>query len=182
MNIPVWIRSEYVTYIGIALLSFVPSGHDIWRVAPPKMEGKPPGSLTFRNCIIACLLPSHNQFFITWSFLEPFDHPTDAPLYSKILKFKTYDNKSGTSTTNSHIRTQEIIEASCEYDGQPFLLLIQNPEGSNELLLIYDIGYPYVVGLKITYYGGSAGPRMVLYRRITTEWNTPQIINTTKAT
>ena len=105
-----------------------------------------------------------------------------AELYSKILKFKTYDNKSGTSTTNSHIRTQEIIEASCEYDGQPFLLLIQNPEGSNELLLIYDIGYPYVVGLKITYYGGSAGPRMVLYRRITTEWNTPQIINTTKAT
>ena len=95
MNIPIWIRSEYVTYIGIALLSFVPSGHDIWRVAPPKMEGKPPGSLTFRNCIIACLLPSHNQFFITWSFLEPFDHPTDAPLYSNAIKtvnLGTYDH------------------------------------------------------------------------------------------
>ena len=105
-----------------------------------------------------------------------------AELYSKKLQFKTYDNESGISTTNSHIRTQEIIEASCEYDGQPFLLLIRNPEGSNELLLIYDIGYPYVVGLKITYYGGSPGPRMVLYRRITTEWNTPQIISTTRAT
>ena len=32
MNIPIWIRSEYVTYIGIALLSFV------WRGAPPIKE------------------------------------------------------------------------------------------------------------------------------------------------
>ena len=39
MNIINWIKSEYVTFIGIALLSFV------WRVSPSKMEGRPPGSV-----------------------------------------------------------------------------------------------------------------------------------------
>ena len=33
-KIPIWIRSEYVTYIGIALLSFV------WRVSPSEAGGK----------------------------------------------------------------------------------------------------------------------------------------------
>ena len=36
MNIPIWINSVYVTYIGNALLSYVR------RVAPPMTEGKPP--------------------------------------------------------------------------------------------------------------------------------------------
>ena len=43
MSIPIWIKSEYVTYIGIALL--LSSGG----FAPPKMEGRPPLCvLTFR--------------------------------------------------------------------------------------------------------------------------------------
>jgi hypothetical protein len=39
MKINNWIKSEYVMFIGIALLSFV------WRVCPSekKSEGKPPG-------------------------------------------------------------------------------------------------------------------------------------------
>ena len=32
MNINNWVSSEHVTFIGIALLSFIPIGHDIWRV------------------------------------------------------------------------------------------------------------------------------------------------------
>ncbi len=43
MKIPIWIKSEYVTYIGIALLSFV------WRLVPPKPEA---GRLS-------CILLSH---------------------------------------------------------------------------------------------------------------------------
>ena len=51
MNIPVWIKSEYVIYISNALLS------NDWRVAPPK-EGKPPGSQVSHTDIIPCLIKS----------------------------------------------------------------------------------------------------------------------------
>ena len=46
MKIPIWIRSEYVTYIGKP--SFLSSGG----LAPPKMEGKPPGSVVSHMVII----------------------------------------------------------------------------------------------------------------------------------
>ena len=56
MNIINWIKSEYVTFIGIARLSFV------WRVSPSKMEGRPPlCALTFRADSIAHLAKSGNS-------------------------------------------------------------------------------------------------------------------------
>ena len=57
MNIPIWIKSSYVTYIGSP--SFLPLGG----VALSKREGKPPGSLTFRIWIITHLLTSDNKSF-----------------------------------------------------------------------------------------------------------------------
>ena len=47
----VYVKSEYVIYISIALLS------NDWRVAPPK-EGKPPGSQVSHTDIIPCLIKS----------------------------------------------------------------------------------------------------------------------------
>lgn len=62
-------------------------------------------------------------------------------------------------------------------------VLIMNPNGANELLLIYDIGKPYLTALKMTYYGaGNIGSQLILYRREKSKWCVPQVVNTTNAT
>ena len=63
MNIPIWIKSEYVTYIGNALLSFV------WRVSPSDKEGKPPGSLVSHVFILSSYCKAFNQILTGSPFL-----------------------------------------------------------------------------------------------------------------
>ena len=61
MNIKSWIKSEYVTYIGNALLSFFGLEGQPLR----KMEGKPPlGSLVSHRESIAEYLLCSNIFFM----------------------------------------------------------------------------------------------------------------------
>ena len=62
MNIPIWIKSAYVTNIGNALLSFV------WRVSPSEKEGKPPGfGFPCRNYSTSAINQQHtfyNSYFL----------------------------------------------------------------------------------------------------------------------
>ena len=58
MKIPIWIKSEYVTYIGKP--SFLSSGG----LAPPKMEGKPPGSVVSHMAIISHSLRPDNLYLL----------------------------------------------------------------------------------------------------------------------
>ena len=70
MKIPIWIKSEYVTYIGIALLSFV------WRVSPSETGGQaafyvfcfPINSLYIANI---CSL----MFFLSYYVHQRLDRP-----------------------------------------------------------------------------------------------------------
>ena len=106
-----------------------------------------------------------------------------AELYSKKLDYEIYDNRSNETTINNHARTQEVINTCCKFNLKPLLLLVMNPNGANELILIYDIGRPYLMALKTTYYGANnVGPQLVLYRREKSKWTAPQIVNTTNAT
>ena len=87
MNIINWIKSEYVTFIGNALLSFV------WRVSPSKIEGRPPlCALTFRADSIAYLDKSGNPILFYpapknkyWKFQLPSSDMFAAALFHQGL-------------------------------------------------------------------------------------------------
>ena len=51
MKRPIWIKSEYVTYIGIALLSFESKGYKPGGLAPPKLGGETAFYVFWLSCI-----------------------------------------------------------------------------------------------------------------------------------
>ena len=98
------------------------------------------------------------------------------------MNYKIYNNRTGgISSINNHTRTQEIILESCEFNMESYILYIDNPQGANEAVWVYDMGKPYLTALKLTYYGNSGQAGVILYRHTTAGWSTPRIINTTNA-
>ena len=103
-----------------------------------------------------------------------------AELYSKKLNYKIYNNRTGgISSINNHTRTQEIILESCDFNMTSYLLYINNPQGANEIILIYDMGRPYLTALKLSYYSASGEAQITLYRHTSAGWSVPQIANMT---
>ena len=96
------------------------------------------------------------------------------------MNYKIYNNRTGgISSINNHTRTQEIILESCDFNMTSYLLYINNPQGANEIILIYDMGRPYLTALKLSYYSASGEAQITLYRHTSAGWSVPQIANMT---
>ena len=89
------------------------------------------------------------------------------------VSFCKYNNINGVNTIYDHDRTREVILDCCRWDNMPLLVLVQNPAGTNEMLIMYDVGHPYVTAIKISYYGS-----LYLYKHHSDGWNATQAIQT----
>lgn len=71
------------------------------------------------------------------------------------LDYVLYPNRSGITSNYNDERTYSIIKEICDnhnWSQKTMIVRINNRANQDEILFLYDVGCPFVLGLKISFY------------------------------